>query len=231
MNHQPGVSSGQSIGLNYTNKILKNVRGRGCWVGRPGLGQTSSLPGKVATLEGMGRARFITDAGRWFAVQSLARRETWAARHLSNQNFSVFLPCRRTTRRHARKLETISAPFFPGYLFVHLDLSRDRWRSVNGTYGVARLIMNGDLPAPVPKGVVEALLDASDAEGLLHGHTQLRIGQIVRVLEGPFTEFVGQLDRLDDGDRVRVLLDIMGGRVPVILPCDSVEPVSRSLNS
>lgn len=192
----------------------------------PGL--TSPLLGKVVSVGGNGR---LAPGARWFAVQSLARRETRAAQHLSNQSFSVFLPCRRTTRRHARKLETIFQPFFPGYLFVHLDLTRDRWRSVNGTYGVVHLIMNGELPAPVPKGIVEALREASDEAGLLHSRTQLRVGQTVRVLEGPFTEFVGQLDRLDEGDRVRVLLEIMGGRVPVILPCESVEPAGGSLNS
>src|ERR1700694_1974440 len=96
--------------------------------------------GKVAGREESNRAESaqpLAREGRWFAVQSLARRERWAAKHLRNQNFSVFLPCRRTTRRHARKLETILAPFFPGYLFVSLDLARDRWRSVNGTFGVA----------------------------------------------------------------------------------------------
>jgi transcriptional antiterminator RfaH len=141
----------------------------------------------------------------------------------------VFLPCRRTTTRHARKLETILAPFFPGYLFVSLDLGRDRWRSVNGTFGVARLVMHGEVPAPVPKGIIEAFLDACDDGEVLHLSPTLRVGQSVRILEGPFTEFIGELDRLDDAGRVRVLMDIMGGRVTVILPRESVVPANSSL--
>src|SRR5690349_20642365 len=74
---------------------------------------------------------------RWYAVQCLSNREGGAAAHLENQNFPVFLPRRRKTCRHARRIETVLVPFFPGYLFVTLDLSKDRWRSVNGTYGVA----------------------------------------------------------------------------------------------
>ena len=46
--------------------------------------------------------------------------------------------------RHARKILNVRAPLFPGYLFVSLDLTRDRWRSINSTYGVLGLIMGGE---------------------------------------------------------------------------------------
>src|SRR5579884_4013707 len=91
---------------------------------------------------------------RWYAVQCLSHREMAAASHLQNQEFQVFFPRRRKIRRHARKTESVLVAFFPGYLFVSLDLSRHRWRSVNGTYGVAGLVMRGEYPAPVPTGVV-----------------------------------------------------------------------------
>ena len=109
------------------------------------------------------------------------------------------------------------APFFPRYLFVALDLGRDRWRSVNGTFGVARLVMAGDRPLPVPSGIVEALIAAADDRGVLRfdGAGSLRVGQQVRVLAGPFADQVGRLTSLDDNGRVRLLLDIMGGHVPV----------------
>src|ERR1051326_1035679 len=62
---------------------------------------------------------------RWYAVNCLSNREFLAAAHLKNQGFQTFLPCRRQTRRHARKFDTVLRPFFPGYLFVLLDLDRD----------------------------------------------------------------------------------------------------------
>jgi len=162
---------------------------------------------------------------RWYAVQCLAHRESAAAAQLGNQNYQVFLPRRRKIRRHARKTETVLVPFFPGYLFVCLDISRDRWRSVNGTYGVAKLVMQGEYPAAVPAGVIEALQLSSDELSVVEWRPEIRPGDAVRVLAGPFSDVIGQLERLDGAGRVRVLLEIMGGQVPVVLPEEIV--VSR----
>ena len=160
---------------------------------------------------------------RWYAVQCLAHRESTATVHLRNQDFTVFLPRRRKTRRHARKLDVVLAPFFPGYLFVSLDLTRDQWRSVNGTCGVGHLVMQGDAPLPAPVGVVETIRDACDELGILKSQGDgLECGQSVRILTGAFADLMGQIDRLDDSGRVRVLLDIMGGRIPVVLPRENV---------
>lgn len=163
---------------------------------------------------------------RWFVVHSQPHKEVGAAAHLQNQGFSTFLPRREKTRRHARKLETVLAPIFPRYFFVALDLARDRWRSVNGTYGVASLIMGEDGPRPVPRGVVEDLEASTDERGVLRfdARAQLHVGQEVRVLVGPFAEHVGRLERLDDAGRVRLLLEIMHGTVSVDLAGSAVMP-------
>jgi transcriptional antiterminator RfaH len=163
---------------------------------------------------------------RWFAVQCLSHREKLAAHHLANQCFATFLPVRRKTRRHARRLDTVLTPFFPGYLFVRLDLAADRWRSVNGTRGVVRLVGSNDAPCAVPHGVIEHLIAACDVHGVMQRDFVLSPGQPVRILTGPFADLVGKLDRLADADRVRVLLDIMGSRVPVTLSRDGIEPES-----
>jgi transcription antitermination factor NusG len=92
-------------------------------------------------------------------------REALAERQLVNQNYHVFLPRFLKSRRHARKFETVSAPLFPRYMFITLDLTRDRWRSVNGTYGVDRLLTRAGEPEPLPYGLVEQLLDAAEADG------------------------------------------------------------------
>ena len=162
---------------------------------------------------------------RWYVVQCLAHRESAAASHLCNQKYRVFFPRRRKIRRHARKTESVLVPFFPGYLFVSLDISRDRWRSVNGTYGVAKLVMQGDYPVPVPVGVVEALRLSSDESSVLEWRPEIRPGDAVRVIAGPFSDMIGQLERLDGAGRVRVLLEILGGQVPTVLPEEIV--VSR----
>ncbi len=161
---------------------------------------------------------------RWFVVYSLMCREEMARCHLQRQGFRAFLPRRMKTRRHARKIENVLSPFFPRYLFLILDLSRDRWRSVNGTFGVSSLLMEGKLPRPAPRGIVEALVDACDERDILRldGEGRLQVGDRVQLLAGPFAEQMGRLERLDNQGRVRVLLEIMGGRVPVDVQSDIV---------
>jgi len=87
---------------------------------------------------------------RWYVVRALAKREHGAAAQLAGQGFRVFLPKVSRNVRHARKTKAVHAPAFPGYLFVALDLRRDRWRSINGTFGVMSLIMQKSVQRPFP---------------------------------------------------------------------------------
>jgi transcription elongation factor/antiterminator RfaH len=157
-----------------------------------------------------------TDNGLpWYAVHAQPHREARAQVQLANQGFVTYLPKRLKTVRHARKLATINAPFFPRYLFVSLDLSIHPWRRVNNTFGVSTLVMAGDRPHPVPHGVVEAMIASTKENGILSFEQTLQVGGTVRLLAGPFAEQLGTLERLDDNGRVRVLLNILGGQVPV----------------
>src|SRR3954453_10602800 len=146
---------------------------------------------------------------RWFAVQTLHRRESGAQLQLEAQGFRAFLPQITRTVSHARRLRTVRTPLFPAYAFVSLDLERERWRSVNGTFGVARLVMAHERPVPVPPGVVESLLNLRDANGVVRLDHDLSVGQRVELTAGPFAQAIGDLVRLDGPERVKVLLDIM----------------------
>lgn len=168
----------------------------------------------------------LGDTQRWYAVHTRPLSEIRAQGHLENQNFQTFLPMRRKTVRHARKMSTVKAPFFPRYLFVALDLTRHRWHSVNGTFGVSRLVMRGDRPQPVPRGVVEALICSADEHGILQLGQQLKVGAPVRLMVGPFVDHLAILDRLDDSGRVRVLLDLMGRQIPISADCNDVLPLA-----
>ena len=161
---------------------------------------------------------------RWYVVRTQPHRESQAARQLENQAFKVFLPRILRSRRHARKFETILAPLFPRSMFIALDLRRDRWRSVNGTFGVDRLLMRASEPEPVPHGLVEQIAEAAAADGVVRCGPALKQGQNIRVTAGPFAELMGTLDQLDDQGRVRVLLDILGGKIPVLLARSLVTP-------
>jgi transcriptional antiterminator RfaH len=166
----------------------------------------------------------LTGAARWYVVHTQVQRETSAQIHLRNQAFRTFLPRHEKTVRHARKTYRTLAPLFPRYLFIILDLERDRWHSVNGTIGVDSLLMTCDRPLPAPKGVVEALIAMSSSDPKQIFQPDLAAGQKIRLVAGPFAEQVGVLEHLDDHGRVHILLQVMGALRHVCAPRGDVLP-------
>ena len=151
---------------------------------------------------------------RWFLAHTLPKSECKAEMHLQAQGFRTYLPQINKTIRHARQFRDVRAPLFPRYIFLILDLSRDRWLSVRSTIGVAALFTSEDRPVPVPAGVVEGIIARSDGNVIT---AELTKGQSVRIVSGPFANLVGTLERLDAAGRTRVLLEIMGTAVPVAI--------------
>lgn len=171
-------------------------------------------------------SRALAGNERWFLAHTLPKSEWRAELHLGAQGFRTFQPQIRKTIRHARQLKTVRAPLFPRYLFVILDLGRDRWLSVRSTVGVSSLFSSRDgRPVPVPIGIVESLIERSE-DTLTRLDSHLVKGQQVRILTGPFADFVGMLDRLNEAGRVRVLLEMMGTAVPVTLPRSALAPAA-----
>src|SRR5215475_13619477 len=121
---------------------------------------------------------------RWFLVHTQPNSERRAQLHLGAQGFRTHFPTIQRTIRHARQLRTVRAPLFPRYIFLILDLGRDRWLSVWGTVGVSSLYTCDNRPFPVPKGIVETLIANSDEANLALFASGLTTGQPVRVLSG-----------------------------------------------
>ena len=161
---------------------------------------------------------------RWFLVHTLPKSERRAQFHLNAQGFRTYAPWILKTVRHARQFRTVHAPLFPGYLFLILDLGRDRWSCVRSTVGVASVISQDQRPLSVPSGIVEGLIAQTDTGNVTRLDGGLAMGAPVRILSGPFAQFVGTLERLDDAGRVRVLLEIMGTTVPVALHRTALAP-------
>jgi transcription elongation factor/antiterminator RfaH len=171
-------------------------------------------------------SRVLVGNERWFLAHTLPKSEWKAELHLGAQGFRTYLPQIQKTIRHARQLRTVQRPLFPRYLFVVLDLGRDRWLSVRSTIGVSWLFASQDgRPVPVPDGVVESLIERSDGK-LTRLDIDLVKGQHVRILRGPFADFLGTLARLDAGGRVQVLLEMMGTEVPVTLHRSALAPAA-----
>jgi transcriptional antiterminator RfaH len=166
----------------------------------------------------------VTLHPRWYVAHTHPHAEAKATAHLNRQGFEIYFPRYLKRRRHARRIEIVAAPLFPRYLFVAVDLTAQRWRSIYSTVGVARLVCNGDEPTAVPGGIVEALRGREDANGfikLIQG-PRFRTGDKIRVLDGVFTSCLGLFEGMAERDRIAILLDLLGRKVRVVLDSDLV---------
>jgi transcriptional antiterminator RfaH len=162
---------------------------------------------------------------RWYVAQTRPHGETKASLHLGRQGFEVYLPRYLKKRRHARRVDTVAAPLYPGYIFVAIDIGVQRWRSIQSTIGVSRLVCRGEDPAAVPEGVVEELKRRHDESGLirLERRARFRPGDKVRIVAGAFCDCLGLCEGMDDRARVAILLDLLGRKVRVFLVSDLVD--------
>jgi transcriptional antiterminator RfaH len=161
---------------------------------------------------------------RWYVVHTQAQGEERADVNLRQQGFVTYLPRYLRARRHSRRTETVARPLFPRYLFVAMDVARDRWRSVQSTFGVSNLVVVGNDPIPLPDGVVDEIRAREGEQGFvkLGLPAGIKPGSSVRLIDGVFAEYRGVLERLADDRRVTVLLNLLGREVRVFVPVASV---------
>ena len=154
---------------------------------------------------------------RWYVAQVKPRFEVLAMSHLERQGFTAFCPQIARNRVRGKKPAIVSEPLFPGYVFVKLGVN-ERWRSINGTRGVLRLVAFGNAPAQMPLGFVERLQGLADQDGHLAFEEDFKLGDNVRVIGGPFDDLCGSLAAVGQGDRVIILLKLLSGETRVTLP-------------
>tara|TARA_R110000868_G_scaffold289884_1_gene550145 strand:- start:299 stop:793 length:495 start_codon:yes stop_codon:yes gene_type:complete len=158
----------------------------------------------------------------WYVVYAQAQKELVAHQNLIKQGFAAYLPRYRKNCRHARRTYTVMAPLFPRYLFVHMDPTSQRWRSINGTIGVSYLLSEGPDPISVPDEIIETIR-AREQDGMVQVTPPAFIkGQKLAVTDGPFTKLEGIFECVEDDHRVILLLDFMGRVVRTRLPGHAV---------
>ena len=203
------------------------------WSYKPIQRSKADLPGRVQILtsnvnHNTGTAgASVGDDARWFAVNTLPNSEARALLNLGRQGWRCFCPLVSKTTRSGRRSTTRLKPLFPSYLFVNLDPKQTRWRSVDGTFGVRALVKAGEMPAPLPQGIVETLIAMSDSDGRVTFASALRTGENVQFLSGPFAGLIGKLEHLDAAGRVTVLLDLLGRATAVRGQASEVAPATR----
>lgn len=171
------------------------------------------------SLHSMADRRVTLPEGQaWYLAQLKPNSLEIARRNLMRQGFPLFVPQRVETRRMGGRFRTGPFPLFPGYLFIALDPAEGRWRAVNGTKGVTRLVAFGGRPAAVPQGLVAEIARACDTDEGPAPEAPVQPGDAMRIAGGPFAGFLAQVLQAEPDRRVWVLIDLMGQQTRIEVP-------------
>ena len=142
---------------------------------------------------------------------------------MQDQIFQVVVPTEDEMEVHDGKRRTVERRIFPVYILVQMILTDDSWYVVRNTPGVTGFVGMGNEPTPLRAEEVQAIMKRMEAEAPKIKVT-FKSGQRVRVIDGPFNEFIGIVDEIDmERAKVRVLVSFFGRATPVELDFLQVE--------
>lgn len=160
----------------------------------------------------------------WYVVRSKPNREEFLEGQLISRDVEVYFPRIRVKPINPRARK--HKPYFPGYLFLRIDLDKNSVTNLERIPGVVRLVSFGGEASIVPDAIVHAIRVKVDEINAAGGQKSpgIRPGSTVKIEKGPFEGYEGIVDsRLPGKERVRVLLKMLQNRkVPVDLPVEDV---------
>jgi transcriptional antiterminator NusG len=140
--------------------------------------------------------------------------------------FDVIIPTEEEIEVKDGKRKTVEKRVFPGYILVEMVLDEDSWYVVRNTPGVTGFVGMGNDPTPLREEEVKAIMDRMDDASGPIVRADFKIGQKVRIVGGPFNDFIGTVNSIDsDKLKVRVMVDFFGRETPVELGFLEVEKV------
>jgi len=160
----------------------------------------------------------------WYLVYTKPRQEGVAQDNLVRQAYVVYLPRVRLMRKRQGRQVAVIEPLFPRYLFIHLDTQNDNWSPIRSTFGVASLVRFGSEPAKVSDEFISHLQSQEGQDGLHEwAEPKMKVGDRVRVSEGPLKGYEGILLTKSGQARVMLLLEMLGKEVRTHLPSSQIE--------
>ena len=149
----------------------------------------------------------------WYVLRSKPNKEEFFRDQLLANHLEVFYPSIRVkvVNPRARKIK----PYFPGYLFIHIDLQENKSFFLNRIPGSSGLVSFDDQPAAVPEALINAIRQRVEQINVtgLHPLAGLQPGQPVIIQDGPFAGHEAIFDaRISGNERVRGLLRLLQGR-------------------
>ncbi|MBI2010191.1 MAG: transcription termination/antitermination factor NusG [Candidatus Chisholmbacteria bacterium] len=166
------------------------------------------------------------ETAHWYIVHTYSGHELRAAEtlkqrvktmNLDGKIFEILIPTQEKIRIQKGKKDTIKEKIFPGYMLIKMIVDDDSWLAVRTTAGITSFVGIGSKPTPLPEAEVQTIMKFMEMAAPKHKAT-FTVGDSVKIVEGPFAEFIGSVDKIDEGKgKVSVLVSIFGRETPVEL--------------
>ncbi len=163
---------------------------------------------------------------RWYVVHTYSGHENKVAEtlkqrtetlNLTGKILSVLIPTQEKIQIKRGQRKTVNEKIFPGYMLVQMELTDDSWLAVRTTQGVTGFVGVGNKPTPLPKHEVEAIKKYM-SQAAPQYKADFVEGEAVRIVDGPFNDFLGTVNSIDEAKgKVEVLVNIFGRETPVAL--------------
>ncbi|MFC1847012.1 transcription termination/antitermination protein NusG [Chloroflexota bacterium] len=168
----------------------------------------------------------------WFVVHTYSGYEERVRKNMEQRIKSmdanadiaeVVIPTEEEIEVKNGQRRTVTKKILPGYILVQMNLNDFSWSIVRNTPGVTGFVTSGNKPVPLGEEEVNRIMKQMEAEAP-RIKVGFRQGQSVRVIDGPFIDFIGTVDEIDtDKGKVKVLLSLFGRETPVELDFLQVE--------
>ena len=163
---------------------------------------------------------------KWYVVHTYSGHENKVSANLkqrietmklADKIFDIVVPTRNiVTVKHGKKEEQ-KEKIFPGYILVKMVLEDDSWLAVRTTQGVTAFVGAGNKPTPISESEVGTILKFMQMEAPKY-KTSFSMGEAVKIVDGPFADFLGTIDAIDEEKgKIKVLVSIFGRETPVEL--------------
>ena len=163
---------------------------------------------------------------KWYIVHTYSGHENKVAKTLRQRSqslgfedriFDIIVPTRNTIKVSQGKKENVEEKIFPGYVLIRMEVDDESWLLVRTTQGVTGFVGAGNKPTPISNREVEAIQKFMKTEEPLY-KTSFTIGEAVKIVDGPFADFLGTIDEIDETKgKIKVLVSIFGRETPVEL--------------
>jgi transcriptional antiterminator NusG len=201
-------------------------------------GEAAAVAASTAAMEPLGQEAVEEkprpDGTEWFVIHSYSGYENKVQKNLlhriesmemQDKIFQIVVPTEEEVELRDGHRRTIERRVFPGYILVEMIMDEDSWYVVRNTPGVTGFVGFGNKPTALRPDEVDKILKRMDAEAPKI-KVSFKVGQKVRIVEGPFEDFMGTVDEIDlDRARVRVLVSFFGRETPIELDFLQVERV------